>query len=103
MLPWFVPQVIFHPNVFSNGRVCLSLLNEDWTPSITIKSLLVGLQELLCNPNAEHVTDRPEVSRLCRSNPEAYREQIVEQTKRFTPALEIEHVGEKRKSNTVLT
>ena len=33
--------------------MCLSILNEDkgWKPSITVKQILVGVQELLDNPN----------------------------------------------------
>eukprot|EP01012_Entosiphon_sulcatum_P066222 TRINITY_DN95345_c0_g1_i1.p1 TRINITY_DN95345_c0_g1~~TRINITY_DN95345_c0_g1_i1.p1 ORF type:complete len:174 (-),score=35.39 TRINITY_DN95345_c0_g1_i1:72-572(-) len=48
----FTP-VLFHPNVYPSGTVCLSILNEekDWKPAITIKQILVGIQELLDNPN----------------------------------------------------
>ena len=37
------------------GTVCLSLLdeNKDWKPSISIKQLLVGIQDLLASPNIE--------------------------------------------------
>lgn len=46
---------LFHPNVYPSGTVCLSLLdeNKDWKPSITIKQLLIGIQELLNNPNPD--------------------------------------------------
>ncbi|AAQ15703.1 ubiquitin-conjugating enzyme E2, putative [Trypanosoma equiperdum] len=45
--------VLFHPNVYPSGTVCLSILNEekDWRPSITIKQILLAIQELLDNPN----------------------------------------------------
>jgi hypothetical protein len=35
------PAGFFHPNVFHNGAVCLSILNEekDWRPSITVKQV----------------------------------------------------------------
>jgi len=48
----FVPP-LFHPNVYPSGTVCLSILNEeeDWKPSITIKQIVIGIQELLDNPN----------------------------------------------------
>jgi len=48
----FTP-VLFHPNVYPSGTVCLSILNEDydWKPSLTMKQILVGIQELLDNPN----------------------------------------------------
>lgn len=44
---------LFHPNVYPSGTVCLSLLDKkkDWKPSISIKQLLVGIQELLVTPN----------------------------------------------------
>jgi len=48
----FIP-VLFHPNIYPSGTVCLSILNEDeeWKPSITIKQILLGIQDLLDNPN----------------------------------------------------
>jgi len=35
------------------GTVCLSLLDEekDWRPAITIKQILLGIQDLLNEPN----------------------------------------------------
>ncbi|GLC41473.1 SUMO-conjugating enzyme sce1 [Pleodorina starrii] len=47
------PAGFFHPNIYPSGTVCLSILNEDegWRPSITIKQLLLGIQELLDTPN----------------------------------------------------
>ncbi len=48
-----LPAGFFHPNIYPSGKVCLSILNEDkaWKPSITVKQILVGVQELLDNPN----------------------------------------------------
>ncbi|KAG5487942.1 hypothetical protein LSCM1_08257 [Leishmania martiniquensis] len=48
----FTP-VLFHPNVYPSGTVCLSILNEekDWRPNITIKQILLAIQELLDHPN----------------------------------------------------
>uniref|UniRef100_A0A1I7XFU0 JmjC domain-containing protein n=1 Tax=Heterorhabditis bacteriophora TaxID=37862 RepID=A0A1I7XFU0_HETBA len=38
---------LFHPNVYPSDE------NKDWKPSISIKQLLIGIQDLLNNPNAE--------------------------------------------------
>ncbi|KAF7809851.1 soyasapogenol B glucuronide galactosyltransferase-like [Senna tora] len=48
------PQGFFHPNIYPSGTVCLSILNEDsgWRPAITVKQILVGIQDLLDQPNA---------------------------------------------------
>ncbi|KAL0488023.1 ubiquitin conjugating enzyme E2 [Acrasis kona] len=73
----FVPP-LFHPNVYPSGTVCLSILNEeyDWKPSINVKQILLGIQELLDNPNAQSpaqeepyrlfVKNRPEYERRVR-------------------------------------
>ncbi|KAG2020164.1 ubiquitin-conjugating enzyme E2 [Coprinopsis cinerea AmutBmut pab1-1] len=48
----FVPP-LFHPNVYPSGTVCLSILDEEksWKPAITIKQILLGIQDLLDDPN----------------------------------------------------
>lgn len=45
----------WHPNVYPSGTVCLSILNEeeDWRPALTLKQILLGIQELLDTPNLE--------------------------------------------------
>lgn len=45
----------FNPNLYSNGKVCLSLLNTwtgpSWTPASTILQVLVSIQSLILVPN----------------------------------------------------
>lgn len=50
----FVPP-LFHPNVYPSGTICLSILNEEeaWKPAITIKQILLGVQDLLNDPNPD--------------------------------------------------
>ncbi|KAJ3021966.1 E2 SUMO-conjugating protein ubc9 [Thoreauomyces humboldtii] len=49
------PPKFFHPNIYPSGTVCLSILDEekDWKPSITIKQILLGIQDLLDDPNLD--------------------------------------------------
>ncbi|KAI9103118.1 lesswright [Phlyctochytrium arcticum] len=49
------PAKFFHPNIYPSGTVCLSILDEekDWKPSITIKQILLGIQDLLNDPNLD--------------------------------------------------
>ncbi|MBA0729748.1 hypothetical protein Golax_025866 [Gossypium laxum] len=48
------PNGFFHPNIYHSGIVCLSILSErrGWRPSIIVKQILVGIQDLLDQPNA---------------------------------------------------
>jgi ubiquitin-conjugating enzyme E2 I len=44
---------IFHPNVFDGGAICLSILKSEknYSPSLSMAQLLVGIQTLLIEPN----------------------------------------------------
>ena len=59
--------------MFPSGKVCLSILNEekDWVPTITIKDVLRGIQDLLNNPNLLDPAQR-EAHIMCKENLEAY-------------------------------
>ncbi len=47
-----LPQ-IYHPNVDLEGNVCLNILREDWKPVLNLNSVMVGLQYLFLEPNAD--------------------------------------------------
>lgn len=63
----FTPP-LFHPNVFPSGTVCLSILNEEkgWVPTITIRQILLGIQDLLNTPNLDDPAQR-DAWVMCRS------------------------------------
>ncbi|KAL7006750.1 NEDD8-conjugating protein ubc12 [Cystobasidiomycetes sp. EMM_F5] len=46
-------QKIYHPNVDLDGNVCLNILREDWKPVLNLNSVIVGLQFLFLEPNAD--------------------------------------------------
>ncbi|KAF5368619.1 hypothetical protein D9758_002260 [Tetrapyrgos nigripes] len=47
------PPKIYHPNVDLEGNVCLNILREDWKPVLNLNSVMVGLQYLFLEPNAD--------------------------------------------------
>jgi ubiquitin-conjugating enzyme E2 I len=73
-------ESLFHPNVFPSGRVCLSILNEDdgWSPSLSIKEILIGIRDLLDNPN-EFNPAQGEPARLYRVCRREYYFQVKRQ------------------------
>lgn len=43
-----------------NGAICLDILKEQWSPALTIKTVLLSLQALLSSPEP----DDPQVTTL---------------------------------------
>jgi len=78
---------IFHPNIYPSGTVCLSLLDEekDWAPQITIKQILLGIQELLTNPNIEDPAQADAYS-VFKQDIKAYEERVREQARLYASA-----------------
>ena len=43
---------IWHPNIDRQGRICLDILKNNWTPALQIRAVLLSLQALLSAPDA---------------------------------------------------
>lgn len=82
----FTPP-LFHPNVYPSGTVCLSILNEEeaWRPAITIKQILLGIQDLLNDPNPESPAQADAYNLFKKDRP-AY-ERRVRQVVRENPPM----------------
>lgn len=76
--------VLFHPNVYPSGTVCLSILNEekDWRPNITIKQILLAIQELLDSPNVKDPAQE-EPFRCYMRDVAEYEARVREEVKKF--------------------
>lgn len=81
----FTPP-LFHPNVYPSGTVCLSILNdeEDWRPAITIKQMLLGIQDMLNNPNPNSPAQR-EAYDIFIKDKEEYKKRVKMQALRNVP------------------
>ena len=55
---------IYHPNVDLEGNVCLNILREDWKPVLNLNSVMVGLQYLFLEPNADDPLNKGEETHL---------------------------------------
>ncbi|CED84191.1 ubiquitin-conjugating enzyme 9 [Phaffia rhodozyma] len=81
----FTPP-LFHPNVYPSGTVCLSILDEEksWKPAITIKQIVIGIQNLLNDPNASDPA-QVEAYTLFQNDKNAYEKRIRSQARENIP------------------
>lgn len=98
--PMYPPKMkfvseIFHPNIYTDGRVCISILHppgedpmgyesssERWSPVQSIEKILLSVMSMLAEPNPESGAN-VDASKMWRDDPEGYKkkaQQLVRRT-----------------------
>lgn len=74
---------IFHPNIYKDGRICVDILQGEWTPTQNIRTVLLSLRSLLIDPNPFSPANR-EAAELFRNSKDNYNSRIKEMINRTT-------------------
>ena len=73
---------IWHPNIDRQGRICLDILKNNWTPALQIRAVLLSLQALLSAPDASDFLNI-EAAEMWKSDEKKACEQARQWTKLY--------------------
>eukprot|EP00762_Andalucia_godoyi_P003556 ANDGO_04300.mRNA.1 Ubiquitin-conjugating enzyme E2 2 len=68
---------MFHPNIYNDGRICLDILQNMWSPIYDVSAILTSIRSLLADPNPASPANS-EAAQLYSSNKDEYERRVKE-------------------------
>ncbi|MCO5581285.1 hypothetical protein L7F22_035164 [Adiantum nelumboides] len=66
---------VYHPNVYSDGTLCMDIIQDAWSPCHNVSTILTSIQSLLTDPNPASPAN-PDAAHLCQTDIKAYNRKV---------------------------
>ncbi|KAI0979508.1 hypothetical protein GJ496_011110 [Pomphorhynchus laevis] len=66
---------VFHPNIDSDGNVCLNILREDWKPVLNLNAVVLGIYHLFLEPNYQDPLNK-DAANMLKTQPERFKDLV---------------------------
>ena len=68
-------DIPFHPNVYQNGKICIDILQNNWSSAYDVTSIMTAIETLLVDPNPNSPANN-EAATCFVSNPSEYKRRV---------------------------
>ncbi len=66
---------VYHPNVYSDGTLCMDIIQDQWSPCHNICTILTSIQSLLCDPNPASPAN-PDAAQQYQTDRQSYNTKV---------------------------
>ena len=66
---------MYHPNIYRDGKICIDILQNEWTPAQNVRTILYSIRSLLMDPNPSSPANR-EAAELYNKDKTAYENKV---------------------------